>query len=824
MKKSIYLSLALLFVTVAATAQSTVIRGTLRDTNNDPVSYCNVIQMSDSTAKATLITGTTSDLNGAFSIKAKGTNVYLRFNSLGYSDLWKVINTKKAERHNDTINIGVVTLQTNGVNLNEVNIIGNQTRIEMNEDKIVMNVDEEVQATSANAFEMLRKVPGVVIDKDENISLNGQSGILFQFDGRDIKIPYESIKAMLKSMSPSNVEKIETINNPSSKYEAEGTAGIINIVMTKEQTKGFSGNANSWFGVNRDLKMNHGVTLNWVSDRWTISTGGGYSLFNNSITQQYSQYMWGQGIDTVRFLTAENIHPSKFKSLNFNFSADYRIDKNSSIGLSLTADGNAMHYLDPPSTFTSISQYPYTTIDSSYSENGALWNKSHDYIASLYYNKKLDTIGGQFSLSFDFSHDKSHKENSSTTSYYTGYLENLLREDCLDNNTDNGNNSYALKFDVIKPFNDKMRLEYGLKTRLAVVGNDFAAFVNGENDENRTNSLGYKENVNAAYVSFSDQLTEKFSFRSGLRFEHTFTSIEQKTSNEKIDNNYFDIFPNLNLSYRIGKTDNLALTYSYRITRPDYNSMNPFIVKSTDYNFTSGNPYLDPQYTHKIDLNYAFHYMVFLTASYSFTNHEINEVIISDPTTLTITQKPYNLGRSENASLGIYTMLPLGPVEWTIWMQGAYQHSQCNDELLTTDIKRLSFMTWQSLTIDFFLKTKLSASVFYTTGGVDMTYEYDDMLMLNASLTREFLQKQLKVSLGVNNFPKRDMHVDVNSNNLHMAIVQCWQRPMFTVNATYSFGKTSDSNKLKRIESDDMNDRTSGSSNMGQQQQQMGNQ
>lgn len=815
--KKICVFIILICTCIAIYAQTITITGTIRDRKtNNTIPFANVMLMSDTTLSAEMISGATSNKDGKFAIKTKEKKPVLKFNSLGYQDNVLTINIASYTAQKSIINIGDVYLSADTTNLKEVSIIGKQTRLEMDNDKIVMNVDEGVSATSANAFEMLRKVPGVVIDKDENITLNGQSGILFQFDGRDIRIPYESMKAILKGMSPRDIAKIETITNPSAKYEAEGTAGIINIIMAKEQTAGFSGNVSSWSGVNEDFKTFDNVSLSYVNSKWTLSGGLGFGIFNNRSEQEFKQYVANNSNDTTLMHNEKNTQKNKFRNMNADFSVDYKINDNNSIGGMITFSANKSPYVDNEPQIVAIRPYPYNDVTSSYRATSQYKSSSQDYMGSIYYNHKFDSIGGQFSTSFDFTHDNSNGENKSTNNYFSGYIQNLLRNETNFSETENKYDSYSFKFDVVQPFNKRMTLEYGIKSRLAIIDNDFKAYLNDVLDANTTNHLKYKENINAAYVSFSDKVTDKFSFRAGLRFEHTYTNLEQKATNEEFDNNYVNLFPNLNISYKVGKMDNISLTYSYRISRPEYNSLNPFVVKNSDYSYSSGNPYLDPQYTHNFNLNYAFHYIVFLTASYGYTNDNISEIFQPSANTLALTQKPFNLGYKQNASVGLSSMLPLGPIEWTLWLQGAYSQIHCDNELLKTNIEKFSFMTWQSLAIEFFWKTKLTGSVFYSTGGVEMGGEYSDMLMLSASISKEFLQKQLKVSMGVDNFPKRDFNIATHYTGYRLDGVVAWQKPQFTVNLTYSFGRSANNNTLKRIQSDNMDSRSSGESSIGQ--------
>ncbi|MGP1515323.1 MAG: outer membrane beta-barrel protein [Bacteroidales bacterium] len=818
MKKISLLAILMLFY-VTTNAQNLTIKGKVFEKKtNTALPFANVMHVSDSSSSAKLISGVTTDDKGEFTLIVKNQKPILKINSLGYKDNIFVVNSSNYQKEGHSINIGTIYLDIDAENLNEVSIIGKQTRIEMNQDKIVMNVDEGLSSTSSNVFEMLRKVPGVVIDKDENLTLQGQGNVLFQFDGRDIRIPYDGMKAILKGMSPNDVEKIETITNPSAKYEAEGTAGIINIVMTKQKTTGFSGDVNSWTGINESFKNNTGVNLNWVTKKWTVSTGANINKYSGRNSMEMHQYIWRSAGDTTLIHMDKVEDKYDFRGTDFNLSADYKINDNNSIGAMLSFNRNWSPHEDEPEHFTRISKFPYNVIDSSYSSVHDEESSSNNIMGSIYYNHKIDSLGGQYSAAIDFSHDISENISKMHNFYYQGNKNAITKKENLFNDADNKYNSYSAKLDFVKPFNEKQTLEFGVKSRLAIVDNNFEAKIDDIIDVSRTQAFKYKENVNAAYISFSNKVNEKFSWRIGLRSEHTYTYFDLKTTSQTHENNYLSLFPSLSINMKVGKMDNLSLSYTRRISRPEYNSLNPFVSKTSDYTYYKGNPYLDPEYTHKVSLNYAFRYMIFLTASYGYNANKINQTMMANPNTLILTQQPYNNGYSQDFNLGLSSMLPLGPVEWTLWMQGAYQQAKCDDPYLKVDISRFSFMTWQSLAIDFFFKTKLSLSCFYSTGGIQMGGEYDDMLMLSASLSKKFLNNALNISIGVDQLPKRDFHVNAYNKNYRLDMNMCWQWPQFTCNITYNFGKSSDNKTLKRIKTDDMDSRTGGDAAGGQGQ------
>ncbi len=815
--KTKFLFLFTLVCACIGTNGQNLIKGSILDAQSkEVVPFCNVMLYDDTTQNAVLLGGGVSDANGEYSITYNKKANYITFSFIGYKNITLPI-ANNSKRSKDTLFINEVYMETDRETLSTIEVFAQQKRFEMTNDGVAMNIDEDVSSATANAFELLRKVPGVVIDKDENIQLNGKSGILFQFDGRDIRVPYSAMKSMLKAMSPSDIEKIETISNPSAKYEAEGTAGIINIKMAKHETLGWSGELNAWTGYAKELKHNEGINLNYVNNRWTINTSLSYNRWAGQNEMESEAFIFSD--PTTKMKTDKITNKYDYRGYNGSLSADYKISDNSSIGAMFSVNGNSHPEIKQPLSRTRFSVFPYSIVDSSYTNNSLEHGNGRNLAANLWYSRKIDDKGGQYSITLDYDNNVSKDYCFGQARYYHGDFLTLSNEGTDDDSTKNTYNTYSLKFDLIKPFNQRMSLEFGAKTRLTKVSNDFVCYEDGEYNFNTSNHLDYTENVNALYASFSNQFSDKLSMRVGLRAEHTHTNIKQRVNTSEKTKDYIDLFPNINFNYKVNDLDNLNFVYSYRITRPEYNTMNPFLEKENEYLYKKGNPDLKPQYTHSLNLSYAFHYFIFLTASYDYTNDIIYQTQYLRPNTLIFDEKPYNLGHSQQASLGLSTSLPLGKhLEWTIWAQATYKQTKVEDELLHLNLERFGFMTWQSIKVDFFFKTKLTLSAFYMTGGQEGTYSMGDMFSFDVNLSKEFLNKSLKASIGVGQLPKRTFTMNMTTDKMKTKNSIVWQYPMIGASLSYSFGKKVDNNTLKQIKSMDMDQRTGGEveTNQGQ--------
>jgi hypothetical protein len=777
--------------------------------SKEPLMSVNVIIYN---SKSEQVSGAATDAEGRYELKnIKKGSYTLRFSYSGYETDSVVI---KESDFNSSLTYDMELKA--GVELGNIEITAQVKRYEMDADKMVMNVDEGVAATASSAFDLLKKVPGVYIDNDEKLTLNGQGGVLFQFDGRDMKLPWEAIKAYLKGMSPTQIDKFEVINNPSAKYEAEGTAGIINIRMIKNLNYGFNGSVNAMTAYSTDWLYHGGVNLNYVDKKWTLTFGYNGARWAQESAMANNMKMWGFG-DTLQYDMPESPMVFKMNNHNFNFGADYQMNDNNAFGINISYGLNKFTNNQDSSSLL-ISTYPYAVIDSMQYSKATSENSGNNLLFGAHYVHKFDSLT-KVSFDGDFTMNNSNADNNSITAFY-------LRTDSLKSNSSFGNaatNNYhstSLKADFERTLFGNILLEAGLKDRYTKVDNDFDANIgaNGSvvSDPNRTNHFIYKENVAAGYLSATKKW-ETTSLRIGLRGEYTSTDAWQEISDTTNTNNYFNLFPNLNFNYQINAANRFSATYSYRITRPDYNSLNPFLSKTSDFSYSAGNPLLNPQYTHKVDLNYSWNYILFFNATYGYTKDDIMELpfLAGDPPV--VTQQPQNIASSHNFNVSLSGFIPFGKyVNMMLWASENYWNSKSDMTYANLEQERWGFMGWGALNFMLPKDFKFTVSGFYMSGGVQGIYRYEDYFNFGCSIGKSFLQKRLELSIGVDDlFASDGMRVSyATDNNSVNAYFKSNQRRIgFTIR--YNFGKMYDGNKLKKIEKDDMDDRSSGSKQQG---------
>ena len=255
---------------------------------------------------------------------------------------------------------------------------------------------------------------------------------------------------MLKAMPPSSIEKIETISNPSAKYEAEGTAGIINIKMAKHETLGWSGEANLWTAYDKKWKHNEGLNLNYVNDRWTFNTSLSYNRWAGQTDMENTTFIYTN--PTTRMKMDKVSNAFDFRGLNGSFSTDFKINDKSSIGAMFSINADSRPEIDNPLTRTRIATFPYAVVDSSYSNHGLEYGHGRNIAANLWYSHKIDSLGGQYSITLDYDNNSSKDFCFDEANYYHGDFATLIDSGSDRDSTKNKYNTYSLKFDLIKKY------------------------------------------------------------------------------------------------------------------------------------------------------------------------------------------------------------------------------------------------------------------------------------------------------------------------------------------------------------------------------------
>ncbi len=635
----------------------TMLTGTIIDPEENAVPFATVSLFED----AVQINGTIGSEHGTFQFNhalIANKKYVLRISSLGYEAL--SINFSRVDGKFDPKEFGKIKLKPTARQLKQVNISGTQQVIEMDGGNIVFNVAKSISAQGLNALELLGRSPGVTVGTDNNVSLNGKSGTSILIDGKQTYLSSKEIAEILRSMSSSNIRSIEIISSPSAKYDAAGTAGIINVRTLKSLVQGFSAGFTSGLNYGVYLRSNQDLSLSYRKNRFNVF--GNYNHFLG----KYSYLYGADRLQEGKFFNSFTDDIDKRNKMGSRLGADFSIDKNQTIGVLL--NGNFIFGGGITDTRTEIGAAQTTNIDQVLTAvNDYYHQQTQRYNVNLNY-KYEDTLGRIINIDADYGDFTKRagnlQSNKYTTSDNTVLSDNLYRS---INGIDIG--LKALKLDYTRNL-WKGKLETGAKYSSVSAANDsrFLAVQNdGEFlDTTRSNKFVYIERIASAYVNYTKSL-HKWQLQGGLRVENsssegTLEAISSISGNAKtIPRNYTNLFPFFSATVKPSASHNFSISYSRRIDRPAYQNLNPFIYLLDELSYWQGNPFLQPQLSHRGLLQYVYKSSTIVGLSYTYTDNfsvEVTDTVDQ----ARIVMVPRNLGVQQHMALTLTQTLK--PYKW----------------------------------------------------------------------------------------------------------------------------------------------------------------
>jgi hypothetical protein len=509
--------------------------------------------------------------------------------------------------------------------VDEVVVKAKKPFIERKPGMVIVNAQESVLATGLSSFEFIEKLPGVRVDANENITLNGKSGIIVQINGKNLPQSGQELANYLRGIPMSMIDKIELINTPSAKYDAAGVA-IINIVMKKDARLGTNGTANLGGGHGFYPKFNSGLSLNHRNRKINVYGSYNYARRVGMNDLKLDRYFYHQNQLTGGYLQ-NNYFVMKVNSHNVKTGLDWQMNaKNSlSIGIHGIHSGyglsghNHADVLD--STRNLVSTFE------TYTKNNDAWGSAG---TNLSYVHVLDTFKSEWSVDVDYS-KYAHRSNQQIDSYYYLLSGQSAQNPYLLSGTMNGKlDVFAAKTDLRKNFKRKNSLEFGMKSSYVIADNDlkFNNVSSGQPvyDTTKSNHYVYRENINAVYAMYFHSF-KKWSIQLGLRGELSNIHGLQKVFNQRKDTMYFQLFPSLGVKFGTDENHQWDLTVSRRIDRPSYDQLNPFKFYLDPTTYKDGNPNLGPQLTYAIDASFMLNQRHLFTVGLAHTEHNITEII-----------------------------------------------------------------------------------------------------------------------------------------------------------------------------------------------------
>ncbi len=731
-----------------------------------PYLYVHLHKATDSS----LVKSVAADSLGNFIIKAipQG-HYYVKVQLIGFKPT--ISQPFQIGPAHTTINLPPLTLQSNNT-LETVFITGTRPLIEYKPGQTLVNLENTSMSAGNSLMDLLRKSPGVFVDQNDKISLNGKSGVMVMINGRPTHLSGDQLAAFLKNVPAGSVAKIALMDQPPAKYSAEGTAGIINIIMEKKVATGWNGSLKLGAGYGQFWKYNGGVNVNYGGKKLSFYANYNYKHQRN----EFNMDMTRQFIDpNTNALTSLMTQSSQMEIKGHNQTAqlgmDYQIDDNQSIGFVLNGSFNngdfnsfsPIHFLNASGSLDSIS--------TSKNHNGYNWENEQ---GNLHYNLKLDDKGSALTANLDYSHFYQTSPQSIQTSIKDASGNTIGTPLKRRGKQPNDINIYAAKLDYTQVLKNNYKLSAGLKTSFVKTDNNskFELNDNGswENDARNTNHFIYKENVNAAYVSLDKTFTKGWSAKVGFRAEQANIKTNQVTTDSINEQHYIDLFPNITLSKTINPNNILSLSYTRRIHRPNYQSLNPFVFYVDEYTYHSGNPYLQPEYTNKFALTYTFKRSYNAVLSYSRTNDIMARVVRQNDITHIIHQTQDNISQMDNIRLSL--SIPVTITKWWSTYNSAqffYNRYEGLYNGFQLDKGFASFMlnTYQSFRIAQGWKAELTGM--YRGASIMGPFKIDPIKMISIGVQKSLWNNRGSIKLNVQDvFQSMKFATNTDFGNLHL--------------------------------------------------------
>ena len=760
------------------------------DKKSQPIAFANItIQMIDSTMPKNLV----ADSNGvATSMLEPGKLYKIKTSAVGYQ-----IDNRTIKFEN--LNSLKIQLKETNDQLKEVVVTSTKPLIRQEDDKSVVD-PEPLAAASTNAYETMEKIPGIFIDQDGNIYLNGLSPAGIQINGRELRMSASDMATLLKSLPPSSIQKIELVRTPSAKYDASGGGGVVNIVLKKGVKIGLNGSVNT--GMNQGVYGNQfiGLTLNNTTDK-----------YNSYLNTQYNQNDGYSIVNTDRFLSIDTVLKQTAKTLSPNRSAyiGFGVGRNWTDRFELNYDARLsgqsfINSTNNESILEKISAKKNLSAIASLVENdGSNFNFNQSVRSKL----KLDSLGGEWTIDFSYNFIQSNTDQTYNNTFFAGGLAskgsgNFTNDrDFLTYQTDYKKKRFGITF------------ESGLKSSILTFRNNanYQKDLNGiiVKDAFRTSAYTFKEQINAGYLQGS-KTWGAVVLKVGTRVEQTIMQGNQRIpSDTSFSLNRTDAFPYVFLSRKLFKISGYEmrgyLVYRKTISRPSYEFLNPFPRYIDPFLYESGNPTLRPQFTSNYEANISVDDKPIFAFGVNETKDIFTNVLYQSPTNNQVAYRTYdNLGKSRETYFRGIAVIPPGKAYFAV-VGAQLNHNVYNgiyeEKPIVFDKATWTFFTFQSLKLD-----KLSTFTingFWRTNGQQQFYELDNFGQLNSSLNRQFLNKKLTVTLSMNDiFFTNKNTFTLRQGSIYAVGFRENDTRRFGINIRYNFGVKPKEQKLDMLDAD----------------------
>lgn len=785
-----WLSIILLFIISGVFSQknsessNASISGKILDTQDIPVEFCTIALLYPD---STIVSGDISDEDGNFELTGIVSGTYLIM--VQHLEYQKYVTGKFNLIRNEKKIIPDIRLNSSAVKLEEVTVTAKKVMLEIHADKMVFNVAGSPAASGSNGLDLLRKAPGVTVDMDNNIALMGKAGVLVYINGVASRLAGNDLANMLQSMSSDNIESIEIITNPSSRYDAEGNAGIINILLKKNPVTGFNGTLSGGTTKGKYFRSSSTLSLNYGAEK--IKSSLDFTFADETIQDDIVDLKNQSGI----LLDLKSYELRKRNSFNLAAGLEYQFDKKNFFNFTIRAiknrNVNTLH------SITDIYNNPSEDVSNVILSDANLLNPSYNINSNLNYRHQISDkafLNADVSIGKFITDKNTHQPNVLLASD----RETVLSRDdnAFDANTDIDIRSAKLDYELSFK---KATLSVGSKYAYISTQNQFKFYDSGSGspvlDINKSNDFTYSEKVAAVYAVLNLKMNDFLTLNSGVRMEHTDSRgllVSELPLNDKdVKRNYTDFFPNVSLAYNDNKSHSFSIGAGRRITRPSYQDLNPFETPISQLVFWKGNPFLRPNYIMNYQLSYSYKQKLTILNSYSVTRDffaSIFEIVNENGNRII----PRNMQKATNYGISVsYPQEISKHWEFSAFVEAARRTFNGNLEGTQIDIEAYTY----NIRLQNYIKLPwgITMDLNYNHGS-DWIWRGSVRVRGNKNVSfgmkKDFFDKRLQIRITGADIFRTDSDYFYNSDygGILLDGVRSFDNRRFGINATWKFG------------------------------------
>lgn len=776
---------------VSSAAQSTSgrLEGSVSNEKGEPMEYVTVLlrQPQDSI----LVAGAITDAAGRYSFEPLAPGKYiLTLTFVGYHKQSMPIELRDGA---SVYTLPTSILKEDAMVLGEMIVRGQKPLVEQDGDKLILNVQNSIIAAGGSAAELLERSPGVSIDQNNLISVNGKTGVNVMIDGKPTYLPPAELATLLRSMNANNIATIEVTSNPSARYDATGNAGVINIKLKKNTLEGFNGSIIAGTGYGRYGKANGSVNLNYRTKKWNHFLNYGYT-FNKRFTDFFTDRVSLRNNGDPIYYTQQLDRIQRLSSHTWQEASEWQWNPKNSIAI-MTSGSYNERFTDNHSV-TQIKSALGNEADSTFTLTNGQRYRWHNISSSIGYKHLFTHTGSEFSIDVDYS-NYAFKLNDNFTITQSGQQDTPEKQYNILSDQPSSFNIYTTRMDYTHRLNEQTSLETGVKFSYVNTVNEIT-FTNNQNgqfetDLTRSTDFDYTERVGAGYVTMKTKLLG-FDAQLGLRAEQTHYDGFSKRTQLSIERDYFKLFPNISLNRNLRENYQFGFAYSYRIDRPAYNDLYPYVIYFDPFSSQKGNPTLLPQFTHNFQFSQTIAKDFGINLGFSTTSQYIAFLILLNEDRVSEYAIKENFETSQNYYLTVSAPIEINK-NWTVNSNLNLFYNRFNtqflDEVYEVGIFSGTATITQTITLPWDLTGEITTV--YNAPNVSGLIRTEALGSVNVGLQKKVFDKKGALRLNVTDifYTNRTRNSVVYSGfDIHFDNYP--ETRIIRLNFTYNIGKTGD--------------------------------